>query len=210
MNGMQEALERDSSIARADCALPFAVRVLQELVALHSENHLPAQRGAERGTQRDQDCLPAAAEASSLAASRTAGKAPAARTALPHESAETEKQREAEPQRLAEAQSVAEAQIMAEAQSVSPAAAPARCAPAAGEGGAPETDRETDRGADRGADRETDRETQRETDGGDAEASLVASWLRSAGLAEHASKFAEERIDMLSLGMLSEVRVALS
>ena len=194
MNGMQEALERDSSIARADCALPFAVRVLQELVALHSENHLPAQRGAERGTQRDQDCLPAAAEASSLAASRTAGKPPAARTALPHESAETEKQREAEPQRLAEAQSVAEAQIMAEAQSVSPAAAPARCAPAAGEGGAPETDRET----------------QRETDGGDAEASLVASWLRSAGLAEHASKFAEERIDMLSLGMLSEVRVALS
>eukprot|EP01044_Picomonas_judraskeda_P042300 COSAG03_NODE_21705_length_300_cov_1.542289_1_plen_43_part_01 len=36
LNGMQEALERDSSIARADCALPFAVRVLQELVALHS------------------------------------------------------------------------------------------------------------------------------------------------------------------------------
>ena len=37
LRGMQEAVEQDSSIGRPHCALPFAIRVLQELVTMYSD-----------------------------------------------------------------------------------------------------------------------------------------------------------------------------
>jgi hypothetical protein len=207
LRGMQDAIERDSSIAHADCALPFAIRILQELIAVRSASpgtvqfkHVSSSssgcdaKGVRdaiitiKTEQQQQDDDWANKSEPKKQSSREDSFGPAAEPQAglqsgtsdsPNLGVDRSRSRARSPLALTEESAVASHQLQ-QMVSAAPSSPTLRGAAAATAANATNED------------------------GATGDTCPVTSWLQSAGLEEHASKFAAERIDMLSLGMLNE------
>ena len=177
LRGMQDAIVQDSSIGRADCALPFAIRILQELIVACSaapntvqfeDVSSPSNGSDANGNQATIKREPQVAMRNQATESPTlaVGATEAGASLASREDRSTTSHQQHQP--------AISAAVNSAALRVAKGVAPATATETASE----------------------DKPT--------GDTCPVTSWLQSAGLGEHASKFAEERIDMLSLGMLSE------
>jgi hypothetical protein len=184
LQSMKAAAGEDGNDSRADSALVFAIEVVEEMISIKAASVLTsvsAERSGDNGT--------AAAAATTTIAAVDMGRG-----------STTISSRESASPNRAEHEHRTQAQGNAKAGSDATGAAPGMVATAAAPTpaavvAAPTT--ETAAAAATAASPVPAAVTA-------AAATPVETWLRSAGLGEHAAKFAEERIDMFSLGMLSE------
>lgn len=210
---MQDAVQRDRSIAHADCALPFAIQVLQELVTMHSNGHNPT--GSSTESLASNSC-----ETTTGNDTASADNPPLAQqqeqqplrleSSGPQQDHETVQDVRNESYVAADSQVVMQASVHETEEHVGSSTSSAT-RESAGQGKKLQTNHfETDHSAQHEPAMNIAPSTSFASGlpapnaAATGEACPVASWLKSAGLGEHVKKFEEERIDMLSLGMLSE------